>query len=182
MMIQRDKKTSLSNHSQCHTKSAEDKNLSASASSRNPKHTFTLFNQPPDLGILFRKPGKIADKVKGSAKAKAKPNIPIAGARISPLELAWTNKVPIIGPVQEKDTKAKDAAIKKIPPRPLLLSALESILLTNEAGRVISKAPKKEMAKTTNSRKKRMLNTPLLLNSFNLDEPNSKVISRPTAT
>ena len=121
--IHNTKKTSLSNHPQCQTKSAEDKNFKAKASSKNPKQTFTLFNQPPDLGMLLRKPGNIADNVNGSAKARAKPNIPTAGPNNSPLELASTSKVPIIGPVQEKETKAKDAAIKKMPPKPLLLSA-----------------------------------------------------------
>ncbi|MNR10990.1 hypothetical protein D3C85_1272670 [compost metagenome] len=123
IMIHNARKISLSNHSQCQTRSAAERNFNASASSRNPRQTFTLFNHPPDLGIALKKPGKIADKVKGRARAKAKPNIPIAGARISPLELACTNSVPIIGPVQEKDTKAREAAIKKIPPSPLLSSA-----------------------------------------------------------
>ncbi|MCY1537437.1 hypothetical protein D9M68_729320 [compost metagenome] len=49
--------------------------------------------------------------------------MPTAGAKISPLALACTNKVPIIGPVQEKETNAKEAAMKNIPPNPLLLSA-----------------------------------------------------------
>ncbi|MNR61502.1 hypothetical protein D3C85_1832770 [compost metagenome] len=73
--------------------------------------------------MLFRKPGNMADRVKGSASANAKPNIPVAGANNSPFELACTNRVPIIGPVQEKETSAREAAIKKIPPSPLLLSA-----------------------------------------------------------
>ncbi|MNL10605.1 hypothetical protein D3C87_1314110 [compost metagenome] len=113
--------------------------------------------------MLFKKPGKIADKVKGSANAKAKPNIPTAGAKISPFELACTNKVPIMGPVQEKDTSAKEAAIKKIPPKPLLLSAFASILFTIELGKVSSNAPKNENANTTRSRKKKTLKVTLVL-------------------
>src|SRR5690349_4029310 len=100
---QRDKKISLSNHSQCHTKSAADKNFNAKASSKKPKHTFKLFNQPPDFGMLFKNPGKMAERVKGSARASAKPNMPTAGPKMFPLELASTNSVPIIGPVQENE-------------------------------------------------------------------------------
>ncbi|MNY14126.1 hypothetical protein D3C86_1472900 [compost metagenome] len=132
--------------------------------------------------MLLKKPGNIADKVNGKAKASANPNIPIAGANNSPLELACTNKVPIIGPVQENDTKAKEAAIKKIPPKPLLLSALLSILLTIELGKVISKAPKKETANITRRIKNRKLNNPLALKAFNPAEPKITVINKPKAT
>ncbi|MNY07975.1 hypothetical protein D3C86_1408020 [compost metagenome] len=87
-----------------------------------------------------------------------------------------------MGPVQEKETSASEAAMKKIPARPLLLSALLSILLTNELGRVISKAPKKEIANTTSKMKNKKLNRPLALNAFKPADPKITVISRPKAT
>lgn len=43
----------------------------------------------------------------------AKPNIPIAGATTLPVVETCTNKNPIIGPVQEKDTSDNVNAIKK---------------------------------------------------------------------
>ncbi len=88
--------------------------MNAKANSKNPKTTFTVFSQPPDFGNEFNQPGKAANKAKGKAIANENPNIPIIGA-IPPLEAASTNKVPTIGPVQEKDTIAKAKAIKKIP-------------------------------------------------------------------
>ena len=94
-------KTSRSSKCNCNTKSALDKNLKAKANSKNPRTTFTVFNQPPDLGKEFNQPGNIANNIKGKAKAREKPNIPTTGA-IPPLEAASTNKVPTIGPVQEK--------------------------------------------------------------------------------
>ena len=88
--------------------------MKAKASSKNPKTTFTAFNQPPDFGKEFNQPGNAANKVNGKARAKEKPNIPTKGA-IPPLEAASTNNVPTIGPVQEKETIAKANAIKSIP-------------------------------------------------------------------
>src|SRR5690606_28140528 len=96
------------------------KNFKANANSKNPKVTFTLFNQPPDEGRLFIQPGNIAKSANGIAKANEKPNIPIAGPNNSPIVAACTNKVPIIGPVHENDTTARVAAIKKIPKNPPL--------------------------------------------------------------
>ena len=54
-----------------------DKNLNAKASSKKPKTTFTLFNQPPLFGKLFNQEGNRASIPKGNAKAKENPNIPI---------------------------------------------------------------------------------------------------------
>ena len=48
--IQMAKNTSRSNQCSCKTKSAFDKNLNASASSKNPKVTFTVLSHPPDFG------------------------------------------------------------------------------------------------------------------------------------
>ena len=119
MPIQMDRKTSRSSQCSCKTKSAFDKNLKASASSKNPKTTFTVLSQPPDFGSEFSQPGNAANKVKGKANAKEKPNIPTNGA-IPPLEAASTNNVPTIGPVHEKETMASANAINKIPIKPPL--------------------------------------------------------------
>ncbi len=54
-----------------------------------------------------------------------------------------------MGPVQEKETKTNVNAMKKIAMIPVAVSAFLSSLLLHEAGRVISKAPKKETAKRT---------------------------------
>ena len=51
--------------------SALDKNLKASANSKNPSTTFTLFNQPPDFGSVFNHAGKAANNPNGIAKANA---------------------------------------------------------------------------------------------------------------
>src|SRR5690554_5788535 len=110
------RKTSLSNKCHCNAKSALDKNLNANANSKNPRTTFTEFNQPPDFGRVFIHPGKAAKRAKGKANAKENPNIPTNGA-IPPSVAACTNNTPTIGPVQENDTKANANAIKKIPIR-----------------------------------------------------------------
>ena len=78
--IQIAKNNSRSKKCACKDKSAFDKNLNAKANSKNPKTTFTEFNQPPDFGKVFIHPGNAANNPKGKAKAKEKPNIPINGA------------------------------------------------------------------------------------------------------
>ena len=129
---------SLFNKPQCFTKSAFDKNLNANASSRNPKTTFTVFNQPPDLGIECNHLGNMANNAKGSASANPNPPIPKLSCIAPPFVAKEpANKEPNIGPVQENETKAKVKAIKKIPkifPTPALLSAPDEML----AGNVIS--------------------------------------------
>src|SRR5690606_41049785 len=97
-----------------------DKNLKAKASSKNPRDTFTVFNQPPDFGISFKKAGKRAKIINGIARAIEKPNMPIAGPSKAPLETTSASKYPIIGPVHENETSAKVNAIKKIPISPPL--------------------------------------------------------------
>ncbi|CAI8353756.1 MAG: Uncharacterised protein [Flavobacteriia bacterium] len=67
----------------------------------------------------------------------------------------------MIGPVQEKLTSERVNAMKKMPAKPPLLEA-SSALFTQLLGSVISKAPKKESAKTKNSRKNKMLNQGLV--------------------
>ena len=64
---------SLFNSPQCSTKSALDKNLNASANSKNPKTTLVVFSQPPDFGSEFNQLGNKANKAKGKAKANPKP-------------------------------------------------------------------------------------------------------------
>src|SRR5690606_11967845 len=162
-------------------KSTLDRNFSASASSRKPSTTFTLLSHPPDLGRDFNMDGNIANSTNGMASAIENPSIPIAGPKRSPRVAASTSKVPIIGPVQEKETTARLAAIKNRPTSPPL-SELESILLTKELGRVISKAPKKEVAKTTKSRKKKKLKMPFVESSLSASGPKAMVMSIPKAT
>src|SRR5690606_10615729 len=122
-----------------------------------------------------------ANNTNGTAKAQEKPNIPIAGPKRSPRVAASTSNVPMIGPVQENDTTAKLADIKNNPTNPLL-SELASILLTNELGRVISKAPKKDAANTSNIKKKKKLKIPIVESSFNASGTKAMVINIPNAT
>ena len=63
---------------------ALDANFKASANSKNPRVTFTAFNQPPDCGNEFNQPGKAANNPNGKANAKAKPNIPQNGPPMPP--------------------------------------------------------------------------------------------------
>src|SRR5690606_37544274 len=158
-----------------------ERNLSANASSRKPNTTLTLFSHPPDLGRDFSMEGKKAKRTNGMAKAIEKPSIPMAGPNRSPLEAASTSSVPMIGPVQEKDTSARLKAIKNSPSNPPL-SDCASILLTKELGKVSSKAPKKEAAKITSIRKNRKLKTPLVDRALSSSEPKAMVISIPSAT
>ncbi|MNR50954.1 hypothetical protein D3C85_1705480 [compost metagenome] len=87
----------------------------------------------------------------------------------------------MIGPVQEKDTKASVPAIKNNPAKPPL-SELASILFTHDEGKVISNAPKKEMAKIINNTKKRKLNTPLVERLFSASAPKTTVTNSPKTT
>ena len=157
-----------------------DKNFKAKAISKNPKDTFTVFNQPPEEGIEFNQPGKMAKSVKGMAIANEKPNIAKNGPK-PPCSAAITNCVPIIGPVQENETNPSVAAMKKIPIKPPR-SAFLSAAFTQELGNVISNAPKNEMPKTISMAKKIMLNQTLVANSFNELAPNAPVIINPMVT
>ena len=155
IIIQIARNNSRSSQCVCITKSAFDKNLNAKAISKNPNVTFTEFNHPPDCGKEFSQPGNAANKANGNAIANEKPSIPIIGP-IYPPVAASTNNVPTIGPVQEKETSAKVKAIKKMPSKPPLASA-STLLLVQEAGNSISKAPKNEAPKMINRRKKPIL-------------------------
>ena len=115
--------------------------------------TFTLLSQEP-LFIFFSNCGNRAKMVKGRAKATEKASIVTIGVQNSPwVDLIRTD--PTMGPVQEKDTSTRVRAMKKMPASPFLPEAA-SLLFCQEEGRTISKAPKKEAAKTMNTRKKMM--------------------------
>ena len=140
------------------------------------------FIQPPDLGMDFNQDGNNANKVNGNAKAKAKPNIPIAGATTLPVVETSTSRKPMIGPVQENETNDKVNAIRKMLSNPLVCSALLSTALLHLDGRVISKAPKKDAANTTNIKKNRMLNTALVERAFKALAPKINVMAKPKVT
>ena len=123
----------------------------------------------------------MANNVNGRANATANPPIPIAGANKAPSAADSTNKVPIIGPVHEKETKLKVNAIKKIPISPPL-SAFPSALFTQELGIRISNAPKKEIAKKMNIPKKIKFIQTFVDKSFNPVGPNKAVITNPKLT
>src|SRR6056300_576877 len=119
MRVQIPTKTSRFNIPQWATKSALDKNLSASANSKKPNTTLTVVIQPPDLGRAFKAFGKSANSTKGSPKATPKPNIPMLNCIAPPSAVKEpANRDPKIGPVQEKETIASVSAIKKIPSPP----------------------------------------------------------------
>ena len=120
-------------------RSAILKNFNPKASSINPKTTLTEFNHPPDFGNLFIHDGKNANNVKGKAKAKPKPLIPIVSWVAPPSAVKELPKsVPKIGPVHEKDTIASVSAIKKTPMKPPILLALLSIAALQDCGKVNS--------------------------------------------
>ena len=181
MAIQIAINTSLSNKWACKTKSAFDKNLNAKANSKNPKTTFTVFNQPPDFGNEFNQPGNAANKAKGNAIAVEKPNMLIIGAILSPVVAAATKAEPTNGPVQEKETIAKANAIKKIPITPPL-SALESIFVPQELGKTNSNAPKNEAAKISKTKKKIILNQTFVDKAFKASGPKMALTAKPITT
>src|SRR5688572_23289087 len=130
--------TSRCNNPHCFTKSALEKNLTASASSKKPNTTFTVVNHPPDFGNDCSQPGKRANKANGNARPKPNPPIPKDNCVAPPsFDKAPANKEPRIGPVQEKETMANVSAIKKMPQKSLRLER-ESILLAKPPGRPIS--------------------------------------------
>ena len=97
-----------------YAKSDTERNFNESVNSSKPKTTFTEFIQPPERGIDFNQVGKKANKLNGNAKAMAKPSMPMIGASKEPVVDTSTNKVPIIGPVQEKDTNTRVNAMSKM--------------------------------------------------------------------
>jgi len=108
--------------------------------------------------------------------------MPIAGAIMLPVVDTCTNKKPIIGPVHENDTNDNVNAIKNMLSKPPVFSAFESTALLHLEGSVISKAPKKEAAKTTSIKKKKMLKTAFVDNEFKALAPNIPVTNSPKPT
>ncbi len=109
---------------------------------KNPITVFIVTIHFPDLGNLFILLGKMAKKVNGKAKAIEKDNIPNIGFIATPFA-DWTNIPPIKGPIQEKETRTKVRAIKKIPTEPFWSDCL-SIRLIKPGGKEISKKPRRE--------------------------------------
>ena len=72
--------------------------------------------------------------------------------------------------------------MKKILSKPVVASALASILLVHDEGRTSSNAPKKEHAKSTSSRKKRILNSAFVARLLRAEAPKRVVTSRPKPT
>ena len=124
----------------------------------------------------------MAKSVNGMARAMAKPSIPMVGARMLPWVDTATRRNPMIGPVQEKDTRVRVNAMRKMLRRPLVFSDFSSILLLQEDGSVISNAPKKEAANTTRRRQKRMLKMALVERALRALAPKSMVTTRPSTT
>ena len=125
----------------------------------------------------------MAKSVKGRARARAKPSIPMAGASIPEEDVAaCTRRVPTIGPVQEKDTSARVNAMKKILRKPDAESAFSSILFVHFAGSTSSKAPKNDIAKMTSRRKKATLKYALVARLFRKLAPKIAETSRPSPT
>ena len=122
------------------------KNFKDKAISNKPNTTFTEFNDPPDSGKELSQLAKTPNSMNGKASAIEKPNMITVGPIIDPEDKACTSDEPIIGPVQEKETKTNVNAIKKTPTKPPL-SAFLSALFTHLLGICISKAPKNEKAK-----------------------------------
>ena len=85
-----------------------------------------------------------------------------------------------MGPVHEKETRASVNAIKKMLMIPVVDSALLSTLVDHLDGNLMSNAPKNEIANTSKSRKKAMLNTAFVARSFSLLAPKIAVIVSPS--
>src|SRR4030095_512721 len=136
MMIHRAIKTSLFRKPHCVTRSAWERNFIAMAPSRKPRTTLTEFSQPPDLGRECNQFGKIANKVKGNAKARPNPARPAVNGH-DPSAAVPASKEPRIGPVHEKETIASVNAMKKIPTTSS--PEREPALLAKPPGSVISK-------------------------------------------
>ena len=115
-----------------------ERNFKANANSKNPKTTFTVFIQLPDLGITFRVLGNKAKRPNGKPNATPKPSIPKESCVAPPTAVIEpASREPRIGPVQEKETIASVSAIKKIPIIPFIAEAW-SDLFPHVVGKVIS--------------------------------------------
>ena len=125
------KKTSIFNIPQCCTRSALDKNLNASASSKNPKITLVVLSHPPDFGNALSMFGNMAKSANGSPSATPNPPIPAVSCHAPPSEDNEPAKSePKIGPVHENETIESVRAIKNTPkippiPSPLLVADVQ---------------------------------------------------------
>ena len=90
-----------------------------------PRTTFRVFIQEPDLGADFSHEGNMAKRVNGRARARAKPNIPTAGASQLPDVVVSTRSMPMMGPVQEKETSTRVKAIRKMESKELRVKSEE---------------------------------------------------------
>ena len=88
----------------------------------------------------------------------------------------------MIGPVHEKETSTSVNAMKNMERRPVVDSDFWSILVVHDAGRVSSKAPKNDAAKTTRRSAKKTLNHALVDKALRALGPEMSVTARPTAT
>ena len=147
-----------------------------------PSTTLMVVIQEPDFGADFNHEGNIAKMVNGSAKAKAKANMPMAGASQLPVVVVCTSSIPMMGPVQEKDTNTNVKAIRKMLTRPLVCDAFVSTLFAQLSGNLISNHPKKLQAKTTSNRNRNTLNTALVESELSVSEPKMAVTSSPNPT
>ena len=89
--------------------------------------------------------------------------------------------MPIIGPVQLKDTNARVNAMKKMPTKPPLFEASSALFVQLE-GNVISKYPKKETAKTRKRIPKPIFTHGSVESLFKASEPKMVVMSKPIET
>jgi len=156
-------KTSRFKSPHCFTRSAFERNFIAIAISKKPNTTFTELSQPPALGSDCSKFGKIAKIVKGSARANPKPANPAVNGH-EPCAAVPASNEPSMGPVHEKETMASVNAIKNIPATSRPERALA--LFARPLGKLISKYPKKEMANTMKTIKKKRFNQTLVEKLF----------------
>ena len=147
-----------------------------------PNTTLTVFIQPPDLGADFSSEGKRANSEKGIARAMAKPSIPMVGAMMLPWVDTATSRNPMMGPVQENETRVRVKAMKKMERSPVVDSDFWSILVAHDEGRVISKEPKNEAAKMISSRANNTLNTAFVERALSAEAPNNRVTRSPKST
>ena len=121
----------------------------------------------------------MAKIVKGTARASAKPNIPMAGASQSPEVTVCTSSRPMIGAVHEKLTSTKVNAMRNIDTKPVVFEALVSTLFAQLSGSLISNHPKKLTANTTSSRNRMILKMAFVERAFSVLGPKMAVTPMP---
>jgi hypothetical protein len=112
----------------------------------------------------------------------AKPSMPMVGAMMLPEVDTATSRNPMMGPVHEKETSVRVNAMRNMLSSPLVRSVLLSTLFVHFEGSVSSKAPKKEAAKTTSRRQKKMLKTALVARALSALAPKMSVMASPRTT